>query len=29
MTKHEGVPYLDLSKEFNSLKEEWLSLIHI
>ena len=27
MTKHEGVPYLDLSKEFNSLKEEWFAMI--
>ena len=26
-TKHEGVPYLDLSKEFNSLKEEWFAMI--
>jgi dTDP-4-amino-4,6-dideoxygalactose transaminase len=27
MTRHEGVPYLDLSKEFNSLKEEWFAMI--
>jgi dTDP-4-amino-4,6-dideoxygalactose transaminase len=27
MTKAEGVPYLDLSKEFNSLKDEWFSMI--
>ena len=27
MTKPEGVPYLDLSKEFNSLKEEWFAMI--
>jgi dTDP-4-amino-4,6-dideoxygalactose transaminase len=27
MTKHEGVPYLDLSQEFNALKEEWFAMI--
>jgi dTDP-4-amino-4,6-dideoxygalactose transaminase len=27
MTKSEGVPYLDLSKEFNSLKDEWFAMI--
>jgi dTDP-4-amino-4,6-dideoxygalactose transaminase len=27
MTKAEGVPYLDLSKEFNSLKDEWFAMI--
>lgn len=27
MTMHAGVPYLDLSKEFNSLKDEWFSMI--
>ena len=27
MTKPEGVPYLDLSKEFNSLKDEWFAMI--
>lgn len=27
MTTKEGVPYLDLSKEFNSLKEEWFAMI--
>lgn len=27
MTKPEGVPYLDLSQEFNALKDEWFALI--
>jgi len=27
MTKAEGVPYLDLSKEFNALKDEWFAMI--
>ena len=27
MTKPEGVPYLDLSREFNSLKDEWFAMI--
>ena len=27
MTKAEGVPYLDLSKEYNSLKDEWFAMI--
>jgi len=27
MTKPEGVPYLDLSKEFNALKDEWFAMI--
>ncbi|GBE08931.1 UDP-2-acetamido-2-deoxy-3-oxo-D-glucuronate aminotransferase [bacterium BMS3Abin11] len=27
MTKPEGVPYLDLSKEFNVLKDEWFAMI--
>ena len=27
MTKAEGVPYLDLSREFDSLKDEWFSMI--
>ncbi|MFW2439544.1 MAG: DegT/DnrJ/EryC1/StrS family aminotransferase [Arenicellales bacterium] len=27
MTKPEGVPYLNLSKEFNALKDEWFAMI--
>ncbi len=27
MTKHEGVPYLDLAQEFNALKDEWFEMI--
>lgn len=27
MSQHKGVPYLDLSREFNDLKDEWFAMI--